>query len=247
MSVPNEKVVVLRHDVDLLPHNSLETAILEHELGLVGSYYFRAVPESWDETSIKKIAALGHEVGYQYECLSTCHGDIHLAIEDFKKHLQALRKLVPVTTICMHGSPRSKYDSKNLWKHFNYKEYGIIGEPYFDIDFSNVLYLTDTGRRWDGFKVSIRDKVEQTPLQKQFSFHSTQDIIDKAQSIRSKENLFSAGGDVKQSLTEVENDSLPNQIMITVHPQRWTNKPLPWLKEFVMQNLKNVVKRFLIR
>ena len=55
---------------------------------------------------------------------------------------------------------RNKYDNKQLWKYYNYKAYGIIGEPYFDINFNDVFYLTDTGRRWDGDKVSVRDKVK---------------------------------------------------------------------------------------
>jgi len=41
----------------------------------------------------------------------------------------------------------------------HYRDYGIIGEPYFDVDYSKVLYLTDTRRRWDGHRVSVRDKI----------------------------------------------------------------------------------------
>ena len=59
----------------------------------------------------------------------------------------------------MHGSPLSKFDNRKLWEKYDYKEYGIIGEPYFDVDFSGVLYFTDTVRRWDGFDFSVRDKV----------------------------------------------------------------------------------------
>jgi len=59
----------------------------------------------------------------------------------------------------MHGSPRSPYDNNEVWKKYDYRELGIIAEPYFDLDFSKVLYLTDTGRRWDGEGVSIRDKI----------------------------------------------------------------------------------------
>jgi len=36
-------------------------------------------------------------------------------------------------------------------------------------------------------------------------------------------------------------------MMITVHPQRWTNKPLPWLKELLLQEAKNEVKRFIVK
>jgi len=246
---PMGKVVIMRHDVDLLPQNSLATATIENELGIQGSYYFRAVPESWDEEIINAIALLGHEIGYHYEDVTTAsqskrqkgEGErekvkgfeellYQEAMVSFKKNLEALRQLVPVRTICMHGSPRSKYDSKDLWKHYSYKDYGIIGEPYFDVDFSKVLYITDTGRRWDGYKVSVRDKVEQTELQKRYSFSTTDDIIKEAQ--RHK---------------DIEEEGVPNQIMITVHPQRWTNSPLLWTKELILQNLKNIVKRFIVR
>ena len=40
-----------------------------------------------------------------------------------------------------------------------------------------------------------------------------------------------------------ERGLLPDKIMINVHPRRWTDRPLPWVKELVEQNVKNVVKR----
>jgi hypothetical protein len=173
------KTIILRHDVDLLPNNSLRFAEIQHEMGIKGSYYFRAVPESWDEKVIKKIADLGHEIGYHYECLTTTNGDMKAGIADFEKNLEALRKLASVNTICMHGSPKSKWDSKDLWKEYYYRDYGIIGEPYFDVNFDEVFYLTDTGRRWDGWKVSVRDKVPQQEdwVRKGLVFRSTGDII----------------------------------------------------------------------
>ena len=182
-----QRFVILRHDVDLKPQNSLEVAKDEQQLGARASYYFRAVPESWDETIINKIAFIGHEIGYHYESLTTCKGDVHKAFYDFKVNLERLRKLVPVTTICMHGSPSSPYDSKDLWKTYDYKSLDIIGEPYLSTDFSKMLYMTDTGRRWDGFKVSVRDKIE--GFQEEWNvngwvFHSTDDIINALQENR---------------------------------------------------------------
>jgi len=126
----------------------------------------------------------------------------------------------------MHGFPRSQYDNKDIWKKYDYKKLEIIGEPYLDIDFNEVFYLTDTGRRWDGYKVSIRDKVsnQQKKWDEQgLVFHSTHDIINAA-----------------------EVNRLPDKIMMTFHPQRWTNNPIQWTKEFVMQNIKNVVKKVMI-
>lgn len=222
-----EKIIILRHDVDKLPENSMITAKREHEMGISGSYYFRAVPESRNENIIKEISAMGHEIGYHYENMTTCKGNMEKAFSDFKMNLDKFRELAPITTICMHGSPHSKWDSRDLWKKYDYTAMGIIGEPYFDIDFSKVFYLTDTGRRWDGYKVSVRDRIpqHQDRWEKEgLVFHSTQDIINAA-----------------------NNRRLPKQIMITVHPQRWTDRKLLWLKEYVSQNTKNQVKRLLIK
>ncbi|VBB43674.1 conserved hypothetical protein [uncultured Desulfatiglans sp.] len=226
MSQLLEKVVVLRHDVDRLPGNSLRMARLEQELGVVATYYFRSVPESWNEGIIQEIAGLGHEVGYHYESLTTCKGNLEQAFNDFKLNLERLRKLVPVSTICMHGSPRSAWDSKDLWKIYGYESLGIAGEPYLDTDFDEVFYLTDTGRRWDGWKVSVRDKMRQQKewVEQGLVFHSTWEIIRAA-----------------------KHGKLPDRIMMTVHPQRWTDDPVAWGKELILQNTKNVVKRLVLK
>ena len=221
------KDLFLRHDVDLKPYNSLRTAQLEAEKGLRGIYYFRAVPESWNEDVIKMISMLGHDIGYHYESLTTCKGDIDAAYADFCKNLEALRQLVPVKSICMHGSPRSPWDSKDIWKKYDYKSLGIENEPYLDTDFSQVFYLTDTGRRWDGYKVSVRDKIPEYQdlwTRQGLSFHSTDDII---RGLRARK--------------------LPERMMLTVHPQRWNPFGPAWCQELVLQNAKNIIKRFIIK
>ncbi len=40
---------------------------------------------------------------------------------------------------------------------------------------------------------------------------------------------------------------LPDKVMFTIHPERWNDALVPWSKQLVMQNVKNVVKRFLVR
>ncbi len=35
--------------------------------------------------------------------------------------------------------------------------------------------------------------------------------------------------------------------MLTVHPQRWDNRPIPWVKEFIWQNIKNVGKKIITK
>ena len=173
---PKPKAIVLRHDVDKLPVNSLHFSRIQAEMGIKGSYYFRAVPQSWDENIIKEVANLGHEVGYHYETMDTSKGNIDQAWDEFKHHLDKLRKLVHVETICMHGSPLSKWDNRNLWDKYNYGDLNITAEPYFDVDWNEVYYLTDTGRRWDGENVSIRDKVIRKKNSKYFHITSNNTI-----------------------------------------------------------------------
>ena len=155
------RFVILRHDVDKLPQNSLRTAQIEHSIGAKASYYFRVGKESNSPEIIRSIVRLGHEIGYHYEDMSLCGGDTEKAYVHFQTWLDYFRQYYAVETICMHGAPTSQWDSKDLWKRYGYRALGIIGEPYFDTDFSDVLYLTDTGRCWDGYKVSVRDKIPQ--------------------------------------------------------------------------------------
>lgn len=218
---PLEKVIMLRHDVDDRKLHSLEFARIQQEKGIVGTYYFRMVPQSFDEGVIREIYDLGHEVGYHYEDMDFARGNPHEAIKLFERHLETLRKIVPVATICMHGSPRSKFDNKDVWKHYDYRNYGIIGEPYYDLDYKKILYLTDTGRRWDGHAVSVRDKV---PDHFGLRFHATTDII---------QTLGQSG--------------FPDRAMLNFHPQRWTDNSFLWTTDKYQQMVKNTVKYWLIR
>jgi len=285
------KTVILRHDVDRLPQNSLEFAKIQANLGIRGTYYFRAVPESWDESIVRKIAEMGHEIGYHYEDMSFAQAKLKvqdskfkvqgedfeqklagIGIKSFSENLEKLRKIVPVKTICMHGSPTSRWDSRLLWKYYNYRDFGIIGEPYFDVDFDEVMYLTDTGRRWDGDFVSVRDKAQSTELRAQGENPykdwkvkpvkyriETKDPGPRTQvpepSLPAKA-LAKAGTQDPEPLQSFHSTfdiikaanegRLPDKIMMTFHPQRWTDKPVPWVRELVWQNVKNTGKYLLV-
>lgn len=209
---PAKRVVILRHDVRTRKKNSLLFAHIEHALDVPSSYYFRILPKSFDPVILSLIKNLNHEIGYQYDDLSFAKGDQKQAIILFENHLGELRKHYPVKTICMHSGPLSKYDNRDIWKYYKYTNYGIIGEPYFDIDFNSVLYLTDTGRRWSNKTIGVRDKVN-SPFN--LKIRSTRDLVRKV-------------------------PHFPDKVMIAIHPERWTDAFLPWLFELVFQNAKNI-------
>lgn len=227
------RFVILRHDVDLRAAHSLATAKIEAEMGIRSSYYFRVVPQSNQPTIIRAIAELNHEIGYHYEDMTIFNGDLEKSMSHFIKQLEYFRQFYPVRTISMHGSPASKWDNRDLWKTNNYRDYGIIGEPYLDLlthdslSKGEITYLTDTARMWDGDKYNVRDKrildvkeVRATNRKKKVNIHSTFDFINW---LKTKPPV--------------------NAMMITTHPQRWTDNTLEWFIEYFMQNLKNLVKQ----
>lgn len=218
---PNNKVVVLRHDVDRRSINATWLAKVEKSLKLKGSYYFRIVPESNNKDVITEIASMGHEVGYHYEDLGMAKGDYEKAYKNYKKNLEYFRSFYPVTTVCMHGSPESRIDNREIWKKYSYKQDGIIAEPYFDVNYNEVFYITDTGRAWNKKSVIVRDKVET--------------------------NINISIKNIDHMMDLIKQDKLPEKLIISTHPHRWFNVGFLWFNELIMQNIKNVVKAILIR
>ena len=112
----------------------------------------------------------------------------------------------------MHGSPLSPWKDSDLWKHYDFNDYGIVGEAFLSIDFDKVFYYTDTGRSWDGNKFNVRDVVN-TSLEKPV--------------VRSTDELISV-------LKILELD-----VCLTVHPDRWHDSLILWSYQLVFQNIKN--------
>ena len=264
---PSERTVILRHDVDKLPGNALATAQIENEAGISGTYYFRSCNGRFEEETIKQVRQLGHEIGYHYEDLDIAsrkskvesrkskNNDeealVTIAIDNFRGNLNKLREFASVTTICMHGSPISRWDNRLLWKYNDYRELGIVAEPYFDFNFENMLYLTDTGRRWNGASVSIRDKSIGNELtnQEQIREWKVKPLRGSLMNMTPEGKIFQAKHKFRHSdeiLTALDIREMPCRIMMTIHPQRWNDRTLPWITEYIWQNSKNTVKYLMV-
>ena len=229
-----KKGIILRHDVDRAVNRNLEMAKLEHRYGIRSTYYFRHVEETFKPEAIIQIAKMGHEIGFHYEVMDKANGDPDKAIEIFKQELEDLRKVTEkvtrVRTVCMHGNPLKPWSNRDLWKKYNFKDFGIAGEPYFSIDYNKVFYLTDTGRTWADRKIRVKDTIDRpktgagpdlkgTGLK---TIYSTDDVIQLIQS---------------QKIS---------QICLLVHPNRWCDNFGGWAKELLFQNIKNVGKAGII-
>ncbi len=220
----------IRHDVDLRPEFALRVAEQERASGTTATYYFRTMHFESHAKVISQIHAMGHRIGYHYESLSTTNGDIEAAYNDFKNNLTRLRKIAPVTTACAHGSPRSPWNSQDIWNQYDIHSLGIEYEPMLDTDFSRTLYLTDTGRRWDGYRVSVRDKVPEQQAQWEregLVFHTTDEII--------------------QALNDPLHHIHRHDLLVNTHPQRWMPFGAQWVAEAGIQWFKNIAKSLIVR
>ncbi|VVB85540.1 Uncharacterised protein [uncultured archaeon] len=210
------RALILRHDVDRKPIRALKMAQIENQHGMRSTYYFRIVKEVFRPEIIKQIVALGHEIGYHYEVLDKAKGDIKKAVILFENELKEFRKIVEISTICMHGNPLTSWVNKDIWKEYSFKDFGIIGEAYLSIDYSSVSYFTDTGRAWNNSKHSIKDIVKTNSYKGKIK--STDDLM----------SLIMKG--------------TQENMCISTHPNRWTDNFPDWLQELAWQNIKNMGK-----
>ncbi|TGC11608.1 hypothetical protein CUN85_01435 [Methanolobus halotolerans] len=224
---PVDKCIILRHDVDRAVDRNLAMARLEAKYGIRSTYYFRHVRDVFIPGAIQEVAELGHEVGFHYEVMDKAKGDKLKALEIFGKELEDLRQYADVTTACMHGNPLASWSNRDLWDDHDFRDFGIIGEPYFSLDYSRILYLTDTGRTWADRNIRVKDVLE-TPA----------DCLNASYC-----KVIRNTDDVMDMIRREEVD----RICILAHPNRWCDSIPGWTREMVMQNLKNIGKAGIIR
>lgn len=257
------RFIVLRHDVDKKPENALKLARAEAAESVRASYHFRASGKGFQDRYVSEIAGMGHEIAYHYEDFSVVAGRQHSrvgevdpvvvadAVSRFQINLRRIRRLFPVKVISMHGSPLSPVDNRLLWKYHDYHSDGIVCEPYMDIDMSDILYLTDTGRRWDGEESAVRDRgfvAGDGKSADPYAGWSVRPVMGSLMNMTHGGMVFRQGYNIRTTdelIIMATNGRLPDRLIINTHPQRWNNDPFAWVTELIMQNLKNQVKKYI--
>ena len=240
-----EKFIVIRHDVDLDPYCQLKHAELEHLHGIHTSYYFRYIDEVFNEKVINHIAQLGHEVGYHYEVFTKAKGDPVEAMKLFREEQRVFSKKWNASTVCPHGGsfvedtdgysfkhiikliPKviagktviSKHVNLDMWKENKFADFGIIGDAYHSVDFSDILYLSDTGRSWQQ-RYKRLDKVESS-INPKFNIRSSNDII------------------------RVINNQEASKIYLLIHFEQWKDNFKDWMAWYAAQIVRRVGKRII--
>lgn len=216
-SKPTKNVIILRHDVDRLPNNALRMAKLESSYNIKSTYYFRYHSCCYNPSIIKQISDLGHEIGYHYETVSKCKGDLHKSVSLFIDELQGMRSIVNVSTVSMHGRPLSNFDNYKIWEFLEYEDMQLLGDASKSIN--NIIYLTDSGRTWNNAN-NLRDKINDNLID--VEINSTEDMI-------------------------IYVSDISDPIYINVHPERWNDNLviyiLYYLFDLTSLIIKNIIKQ----
>lgn len=210
---PGKPRLFLRHDVDSMPHSAIDLAKIEKEHGLLATYFFRCVKSAFVPEVIASIRDMGMECGYHYETLDRAKGDYEKAIAITKDDLQMLRAIAPVTTMAMHGNPLTPYDNRDLWKKYDYRDFGINLEAYQIIS-DRLKYFNDTGRNWDETRGNLLDMGTTVT---QLRLTDTPSLIRYVQENR-------------------------EDVCISAHPNRWSSRPLIWSYNLAFDTTGNIVK-----
>lgn len=224
---PPEHFIINRHDVDRKPKNALKMAMLENDYGISSTYYFRTIKETFRPEIIRKIASLGHEIGYHYEDLDRTQGDFGKALKSFKNELERLREITTIDTVCMHGNSLSKWTNIDLWEKASLADYDLIGEAYLSIDFDDVIYFSDTGRTWRNTEIG---PIFCDFLPKLSRDKGTPGVNDKIEI------------DSTKKLMELFRSHKFDGIYILSHPNRWADNKMEWCIELGKDSFRNMAK-----
>jgi len=238
-----EKTIVIRHDVDLDPYYQIRFAEMEHSFGFKTSYYFRYVDKIFKKEVIDKVHQLGHEIGYHYEVYTKAKGDEQKAMELFREELAIFKERWNIKTVCPHGGsfvdntdgytltsmirliPKllsrkqvfSKWVNFDMWSNNRFEDFGIEGDAYKSVDFSDILYLSDTGRSWDN-RYKRLDKVN-SAINPQFHVKSSNDLI-----------------------RIIKNEQVATMYLL-VHFEQWKDTYKDWFAYYLAQLIRRTGKR----
>lgn len=191
--------------------------MLERQRSVRSTYYFRHSHLRRHSTLIRRIEALGHEVGYHHEALSRARGNIGRAAVLFREDLEALRASgVRISTVAAHGAPLSTINNRPFWKYYMLSDYGLEADAYDTVDKPGWTYVTDTGRSWGKRSTNMRDRAP--------SASSLGPLDGTHQVIR--------------ALVSIEGSAC-----FTVHPERWAPLGCRYLRSWAFDQAATAVKR----
>jgi hypothetical protein len=145
---PPGRFIALRHDVDFAPAYSLEMAELEHSAGVVSTFFvlvdgqFYNPLDSTTVRQIRRIHALGHEVGLHFAVGSAVHDDLG---DEVAFRLNLLSEVVgaPVRSFSQHDPVNAGFAAIELPPGHQ-----DCVDAYRAAQAHDLLYVSDSAMMW---------------------------------------------------------------------------------------------------
>jgi hypothetical protein len=153
LNLNKENIVIWRHDIDLSPHRALKLAAIEKNENVTSTYFFNLHCEFYNllepEISgiIKKIIALGHNIGIHFD--PNYYGEKIKTLEHLE-HCLNIEKLIFRELLGTEIKVFSYHDpNKGNW-HTSFEENEIAGlvNAYGKYFKDNFEYCSDSNGYW---------------------------------------------------------------------------------------------------
>lgn len=143
-----ERYIVLRHDVDFAPVHSLQMAELEHEAGVASTFFVLVDGQFYDPLEkqvieqLRRIRALGHEIGLHFAVSSAVEPDLGREVA-FRLEILGALAGVTVRSFSQHDPVNAGFASVSLPPgHYPCVDAGMV------IRENDLLYVSDSAMMW---------------------------------------------------------------------------------------------------
>jgi hypothetical protein len=142
------RYIVLRHDIDFAPSYSLEMAELEHRAGISSTFFVLVDGQFYDPLEsgvircLRRIHALGHEIGLHFAVSSSVHSDLG---EEIAFRLSVLSTIIgsPVRSFSQHDPVNAGFATVKLPSGY----YPCVDATDV-VKGNNLLYVSDSAMMW---------------------------------------------------------------------------------------------------
>ena len=146
-----DKVIFLRHDIDMDIDSAMRVAKIELKYGIKSTYFLRVLGKynPWNLPNfdkLKELLAMGNEIGLHYEPDFSTLNNRNLA-DDIIFQMKILEHFlnIKVQSICPHEPART--GSLHLDEETS-KKLGNLLHAYNDFFFKRLKYISDSSCRW---------------------------------------------------------------------------------------------------
>lgn len=157
-----DRGIILRHDIDFSPMKALEIAKIEHEVGVISTYFALLSTEFYNVFSIEsleiftEILNMGHKIGLHFDEQRYTTMPVEKIKEKIYNEAEILGRALntQVNVVSMHRPSKATLDASMELK-------GLINS-YSSKYFKDMKYLSDSRMRWreDPIELVLNKKID---------------------------------------------------------------------------------------